>query len=269
MSGMWGRGLSQQKEMKQTRNVTGIILKIKTPPLLNSKLESIWFAQQRKNGDLNPLKSEYSKGNRATLRGWLLPGAVVLENVWGKRTKETEHFQSQLQFACVSPSAITTPTMEQLNGVWKHEAGHQGDWFVSTEEVNPKPSSWRRRRCAGKGTERGCDSCTWPRRHTCVQATSHESMATLKKQPPLPLTTVSVGPLSLNVGRQVTPSRKRRNTGRNLWEWKTAGVCTHIESTARTVPRSEHTTFWRETQTCHLVLKEATGSTLIPQRPVL
>lgn len=40
-SRMWGRGLSQQKEMKQTRNVTCIILKIKTPPLLNSKLESI------------------------------------------------------------------------------------------------------------------------------------------------------------------------------------------------------------------------------------
>lgn len=129
MSRMWGRGLSQQKEMKQTRNVTGIILKIKTPPLLNSKLESIWFAQQRKNGDLNPLKSEYSKGNRATLRGWLLPGAMVLENVWGKWTKEMEHFQSQLQFACVSPSAITTPhhgTIKRGLETWSRAPG----WLV-------------------------------------------------------------------------------------------------------------------------------------------
>lgn len=109
--------------------------------------------------------------------------------------------------------------MEQLNRVWKCETRHQGDWFMSTKVVNPKPSSQRsvlafRRICAGKSKDCGCDSVTWPRHHrpSAIKPLQHlkQNKHTKKNfdQPPPCLTTISIGPLSLNVGRQMTPSHK-------------------------------------------------------------
>lgn len=45
-SWMWERVLSPPKERKQTRKVWCILLRTKTPPLPNSRIELIWFAHQ-------------------------------------------------------------------------------------------------------------------------------------------------------------------------------------------------------------------------------
>lgn len=110
---------------------------------------------------------------------------------------------------------ISPTPMDQLNRVWKHEAGHQGGWYVSTKVVSLKHSSQRglpslRRMYAGNHAEHGCDLLTWLRPHTCLQTISHKSIVAFKKNkalfslPPPPMTTVNIGPLTLNNSRQVT-----------------------------------------------------------------
>lgn len=125
---------------------------------------------------------------------------------------------------------ISPTPLEQLNGVWKHEARHQGNWYVSIKVVSLKLSSQRghssfRRMYAGKHTAHRCDSFPWLSPRTCLQAITHKSTVALKKKKQKKNPTTTKKPVrpfpsphyncqymaSLSKSRQVTPFLKRGN----------------------------------------------------------
>lgn len=114
-SWMWERVLSPPKERRQTRKVWCILLRIKTPPLPNSRIELIWFAHQHEeNGDLTMRRSECPKGKTARWRGLPLGFCKTQE---GRRQKAASSFQSQLQLAFVSPSWGPSQSLQQTKGL--------------------------------------------------------------------------------------------------------------------------------------------------------